>query len=372
MQPAAAIDHALPFRDALWVDVIDRSTACPHLSVQDLLHAGPPFRAAPPAPVAEAAVQALLYEGLAVDRAAAHALLAGGTVRLLPAQDHGVASPLAQVISASMPLVVVQQGAARGYAPVVEGPAPALRFGSVDAEAPRRLQRLGETLRAGVAPLLEREPPAIDALIRIAIAAGDECHARTGAANEAMVAALRGLDAGIAAVLRSNPGFVLALLMAAAAAALRTHGSAIEAIGGNGHAFGVRWQGDPEWRQMPADAPRGSRFAGFETRTPLGAIGDSALIDFCGLGGQALAAAPLLAAEWAAVLPPDALSRRSVLIDPRSGLVDPRRVAQSGLGPLIDLAILDRDGAGLIGRGCYGPPAALFAADSRIQFSFSR
>ncbi len=112
---------------------------------------------------------------------------------------------------------------------------------------------------------------------------------------------------------------------------------------------------------MPAQSPRGVRLPGADTPSALGAIGDSAVIDFCGLGGQALAAAPLLAAEWSEVLPADALTRRRELIDPHTGIVDPERIALGDLAPLINLAIIDRAGrAGLIGRGVYAPPAALF------------
>ena len=360
MPSSAKTDYAAPFRGSRWVGVVARSRACPDLGMWDLLHAGPPFRGAPPAPVREAAIQALLFEGLAGDRAEAENQL-GSPARLLPAQNHGVATPLAQVISASMPLLVVEQGAARAYAAVIEGPPPALRFGSAETTCRVRLATLATALTADVLPLLLREPTAIDAVIRIAVAAGDDCHARTGAANEALISSLRGLGAATARVLRANPGFVLAIFMAAGMAALRTHGCAVEAIGGNGIDFGVRYRGHAGWRCVPSEAPRGTRMAGLESQMPLGAIGDSVLIDFCGLGGQALAAAPLLAADWAASLPPDALSRRAALIDPRTGLVDPGRIVAAHAAPLINLAVIGSDaGAGLIGRGCYIPPLSLF------------
>jgi hypothetical protein len=176
-----------------------------------------------------------------------------------------------------------------------------------------------------------------------------------------MVSRLNGLDAACAADLRASPAFVLTILMAAAAAALRTCRCGIEAIGGNGIDFGVRRRGDRLWRQVPAEPPRGMRFAGLGAADALPAIGDSAVIDFCGLGGQALSAAPLLAAEWSGVLPADALTRRQDIIDPYTGIVDTDRVVRTALRPLINLAILDcRGDAGLIGRGFYAPPASLF------------
>ena len=355
------IDHAKPFAGALWFDVLTRAAVRPELSASILLHAGPPYRGAPPAPVINSAVQAMLFEGLAVDSPAAQALLRDGRVQLRPAQDYGIVTPLAQVVSASMLLLAVKQRGELAYAPMVEGPPPALRFGSDAASCRERLRTLNVLALSAIAPLIQREPIAVDELIREAIAAGDECHARTAAANGALIERLRGLDAESAARLRSNAAFVLPILMAAAAASLRNSGSSIVAIGGNGIDFGIRRRGEQSWQHAPAVPPHGPRFAGLDGQTALGAIGDSAIIDFCGLGGQALAAAPSLAAEWAAVLPADALSRRDSLIDPHSGIVDPERIVSNAMAPIINLAVLDHEGeAGLIGRGCYCPPVSLF------------
>jgi Protein of unknown function (DUF1116) len=364
MQCNQAIDFAKPFADAVWCDVVPRAAVCPELSSRVLLHAGPPYRGAPPTPVFHAATQAILFEGLAADATAARELMLQGQVELRPAQDHGIVTPLAQVVSASMLLVAVRQRDQISYAPIVEGPAPALRFGSPAPEALQRLRDLSIWIRASVAPLVRRHPVSIFDIIRAAVAAGDECHGRTGVANEDLVSRLRGVDSKGAELLRANPAFVLAPLMAAAAAAMQFHRSPIQAIGGNGIDFGVRRRGEAIWRQLPADAPRGIRPPSFDSSAPLPAIGDSAVIDFCGLGGQALGMAPQLMAEWREMLPADVLTRREAFIDHSSGIVDPERVARQGSSPLINLAILDRDGVkGLLGRGIYTPPPGLFCLE---------
>jgi Protein of unknown function (DUF1116) len=361
MPISPTLDLGMPFSEARWFDVLPRSAACPELSPKVLLHAGPPFRSAAPAPVINSAIQALLFEGVASDAAEARAFLASGEVELRPAQDHRVATPLAQVVSASMLLLAVEQRGEICYAPMIEGSAPALRFGSPAPECLQRMRDGGAWIVSDVAPSVRDAPVAIDELIRIAVAAGDECHARTSVANEALASRLRVLNAGGLERLRAMPAFVLPLLMAAACAVMRSRCCDIEAIGGNGLEFGVRRRGNREWRQLPAQAPRGSRFDGMGALTPLAAIGDSAVIDFCGLGGQALCVAPQLAEEWSAALPADALARRQSVIDPRTGIVDVGRILGSALAPLINLAIIDSDGAaGLIGRGFYSPPVHLF------------
>jgi hypothetical protein len=336
------IDFAKPFADAVWLDVLPRAAVCPELPYRVLLHAGPPFRGTPPAPVANAATQAILFEGMAPDAAGARDLLVRGEVELRPAQDHGIVTPLAQVVSASMLVVAVRQRGRIFHAPIIEGPAPALRFGSTAPETLQRLRDVGAWLSSAVAPIVRRHPVSIADVVRAAVAAGDECHGRTGFANEELVSRLRGLDASGVARLCANSAFVLAPLMAAAAVALQTHHSPIQAIGGNGFDFGIRRRGEAAWRRLPAEAPQGSQ-PGFDATVPLPAIGDSAVIDFCGLGGQALDGA------------------REGLIDPSSGIVDPERIVRQALSPRINLAILDRDGVrGLMGRGIYSPPVRLF------------
>ena len=363
MRPGGASTWGQAFTGARWIDVRPRSAVLPALSPQTLLHAGPPFRGALPTPVLQSAIQAMLFEGLAADEDAARAALLKGTIRLEPAQDHGVVTPLAQVVSASMALHQVAIGAVVRYAPLIEGPPPALRFGTQDPAARQRLRQLEALFAAEFAAQLRALPLTLSAIVAAGIRGGDECHARTGAAHAALCAALELRDRVAAAALAGNPGFVLPLLMAAASAALEHHNASIVAIGGNGSDFGVRYRTESTWRQIPATAPVGIRLVGQEKTLPLGAIGDSAVIDYCGLGGQALGASPQLAAEWQAYLPPDALSRRERIVAAHTGIVDAAAVAVSGLGPLVNLAILDASGqSGLIGRGVYVAPPALFAA----------
>jgi hypothetical protein len=144
--------------------------------------------------------------------------------------------------------------------------------------------------------------------------------------------------------------------------------SDISAAGGNGEVFGIRLRGEQAWRTIAAKSPVGTRFTGQEQTAPLGAIGDSAVLDFCGLGGQALHWAPELRQEWNAVLPADPALHRASTVSPLSGLVDGRLVHASQESPLVNLAVLDRDaGAGLIGRGVYRVPPSLFDSLPKAQ-----
>ena len=354
------------FAGASWMDVVRRAEVLPALDARTLLHAGPPLDGPPPPPMRNAAAQALVFEGLAPDLADGLAMLERQAVVLLPAQDHGVVTPLAQVVSRSMPLAVVGDGDCRVCAPLIEGAPPALRFGSPDAAS---LQRLAEVSAFGLGPLrdaLAREPVALAPVIGRALAAGDECHSRTDEAHRHLLASLTWLSPLDLSQLVGVRGFSLPILMAAAGWALRRHAAgqahAIVVAGGNGVRFGIRLAGSAGWHVATADAPRGVLFGAGGEADVLPAIGDSAVLDFCGLGGQALLASPALASEWQELLPSDAVQRCRDSVDATTGIVDARRVCASGQVPRVNLAMLDATGVrGLVGRGFYEPPVDLFA-----------
>ena len=107
---AAAVDALLAVRPS-WVDLQPASLCCPSLPRKGLLHAGPPLRSScspggVPAPVLNAALAAILYEGWAADEAGARELVRSGSVSFHAAQDHAVVVPLAAVVSPSMLLQV--------------------------------------------------------------------------------------------------------------------------------------------------------------------------------------------------------------------------------------------------------------------------
>ena len=369
LTPSDATRAARPFAGALWRNVTTLAQALPAHAPNLLLHAGPPLAdtrpAALPAALRQAALQAIVFERLADDAAHALQLLERGEVRLACAQDHGGATPLAQVVSASMPVALVGDDDSSAWAPLVEGPPPALRFGASDASARQRLAEWRDWSLADLAGQLRERPVSLAPIVERALAQGDECHARTAVANESLVRALQWHRPDAWERIAGFGGFVLPILMASAAWALRRTRSGIAAAGGNGQRFGIRMHGESVWRTIASTPPLGPRMPGLESLPALGAIGDSAVIDFCGLGGQALIWAPALQAEWRAFLPADWRERRDRIVDPDSGLVDAARVAATGSAALVNLAILDRDGArGLLGRGVFEAAIAPLLSDT--------
>lgn len=345
------------------------------LDGQTLLHAGPPFRdpAAIPGPVLNSAAAAAVFEGWAATEADARQAIRRGDIHLAPAQDHGVVTPLAFVVSPGMWVIRVSDAAGKAgprYAPVNDGPAPgALRFGGNDDARAARLTLLADIGPAWATAL--REPIPVLPVMQAGLRGGDDLHGRVMAANAALAAILGPrLTGGACEYFAIANQFVLNVLMAACAAMLGAGAGVagsrtVTAAGGNGIDFGWKIATAPGvWHTMPATTPQGPRFGNAGERRFLPAIGDSAVIDACGLGAAALRYAPEMVTALRGHVPDEyfdvAASRPFIGAHPAfppdlALCLDIDRAA-----PVrgVMLAAIDAAGdAGLIGRGVAPWPA---------------
>lgn len=339
-----------------WVGVSTLKTMLPDLSEHVLLHAGPSYGDHQiPQPVLNAAAQAVMFEKKAANIEAAFQLIEQGVFQLMSAQDFGVVTPLAQVVSVSMPVSIIQRGELTMLAPFAESSTPALRFGSVVPTAISAIHHLNEIAQTEIVPTLSTKPVNIAEIIFKALSAGDECHALVSHANEALLEQLPHLSASSKQLILANPNFVLPILMAASAVLLKTQTSGYIAAGGNGIQFGVKLHGQSAWQVVDAVPPAGQYFMA-EPPKALGAIGDSAVVDFAGLGGQLITLATSLSSVWDSKLPRNWQKIRDMVTDPVTGVVSEQLIQKNHVMPMVHLAILDASGEkGLIGRGAYCP-----------------
>ncbi len=332
-----------------------------------LLHAGPPFQpGAVVAPILNSAATAAVFEGWADNVEMARAAILQGRIHLQPAQDRGVVTPLAFVVSPSMAVLRVSdaRGAAVRYSPLNDGPPPgASRFGAVHSEQAARLELLRRTAPAFAAGL--SEPLPVLPIMQAGLASGDDLHGRIAAANAALVEQLAPRLSGEARDYLSLANqFMLNVIMAACAlmigAASGASGSRmVVAAGGNGAQLGWKIAGEPQrWHTIAARPPAGPHFPDAGEKRFLPAIGDSAVIDACGFGAAALRYAPEMAValrghvdeRWFTPVASEAFigAHPAFPTDLRLGLDLARTAPLRG----IMLAALDADGeAGLIGRG---------------------
>ncbi len=371
------------------------------LTGRRLLHAGPPIAWDRMCwPMRGAVTAAVLFEGWARTATEAQALAGSGEIAFSPCHALGAVGPMAGVISPGTPLLVVEDGvnktSAWGF--IADGPwGHQLRFGAHSPETLRGLAWIRDVAAPALQAVLERTGPIdLASLMAQAFGMGDEMHMRNAAATgllaRQLAAPLVGvvrdatdLEAIMRFVTRDNDQFFLAWSMCAAKAAAR----AIEGIEGstivstmarNGVEFGIRVAGlGDRWFTAPASVVEGLYFPGFSAADANLDTGDSAIMETYGLGGMAMAASPAVQKIVGAKSFADAVATTRQMAEICAGAnplfpvaplgwegtptgVDVRRVARTGIVPLINTAIAHRGAPRMIGAGVATPPLEPFVS----------
>ncbi len=385
-----------------WVDVRPAAEVLPSLAEQRLLlHAGPPIgweRMC--GPMRAAVLGAALLEGWADTPERAELLAATGKIEFAPCHDFAMVGPMAGIISASQPLIVVEDAVTglRAYSNLNEGRGRCLRYGALGDDVLHRLRwmsdRLGPSLQAAVRSLAE--PINLKTVIAQAVQMGDECHSRNNAASALLTRQLaaplaRQTDlGGIEALefLAGNDYWFLNFSMAAGKLAMTAgHGvdrsTVVTAYARNGVEVGLRVSGlGQEWFTAPAPPVDGLYFPGYGPGDANPDIGDSAIAEVYGLGGFALAAAPAIvgfvggttqdAVRTSVDMGAITVGRHRDVQLPALEFagspvgIDVRAVLDSGIRPAITTGIAHRTpGIGQIGAGITHMPVDCFLAALR-------
>jgi len=372
--------------------------AVPGMTPTTILHAGPPVSwEAMAGPMKGAVIGALIYEGLAADADAAATLAASGSITFAPCHEHGAVGPMAGIVSASMPVWVIENATHgnRSYCTLNEGLGKVLRYGAFSSEVIDRLRWMRDELAPALkAALAQTGGIDLRTMIAQALHMGDECHNRNKAGTSLFIRtvapglAKAGLPpetvARVLAFMHSNDHFFLNLSMPAAKAALDAgHGiegsSVVTTMCRNGVEFGVRVSGCPgnTWFTGPAQLVDGLFFPGFTAADANPDIGDSAITETYGIGGFAMGGAPAIV-QFVGGTPADALEYTRKMYEitlaentsytiPNLNFrgtptaIDIRRVVASGLLPVINTGMAHREpGSGQVGAGIVRPPRECF------------
>jgi len=370
--------------------------AAPGVRGRVLLHCGPALSyPQAPDPLRRSMQAAAVAEGWATGPAEAGELLAGGRIGLSPANEHRVVVPMATALGPGAPLYVVtnEAGGTAAFAPISQGPGEVAWFGCATDASIARLVFLRDVAAPVIRDVLRRSGPLdVLALAAQAVTMGDDVHVRTQAATNLLIKewlpwlAERGGGqvAGFARFLAANHLFFLTLAMAAARsltewAAGVPDSSIVTGMSRNGTTFGVRLAGSPQW--FIAEAPEVGHALYHPGRGPGdGArdIGDSAVLELCGLGAAAAAGSPAVAQLLGGSMGAAAAltERLAAVCAGRSGRfkipvlgnvgtplgVDVRKVAELGTTPAVTTGILHRSaGTGQVGAGVAEAPLACFA-----------
>ncbi|MCZ7562686.1 MAG: DUF1116 domain-containing protein [Burkholderiales bacterium] len=380
------VDIALQARD-VWPDM-----------GRTLLHAGAPLSwEAMCAPMRGSMIGAVLYEGWAKSPEEAEAMLGRGAIPFAQCHDWQAVGPMSGVISQSMPLFVVKNTTHgnTAYTNFSEGIGRVLRFGAYSQPVLDQLRWMETVLAPAIKAAVAHAHDGIDlkAIQSQALLMGDEVHSRNAAATGlffmAVAPALTGSDfdrakaAAALAFVAANSQFFLNLSMAAAKATMDAahgveHSSIVTAIARNGVTTAIRVSGlGAHWFEAPSDTPEGLYFPGFKQADANPDLGDSAICETAGFGGQSLAASPaLVKLVGGSVAQAIAYSREMAHIawtrNPTMSLpnlefagapagIDVRKVVDTGIRPVLTTGIAHRTaGVGQIGAGIVRVPMGCF------------
>lgn len=382
--------------DPVWVDVQPALQVVPGMTRDTLLHAGPPVEWERMAdPMRGAIIAALMFEERAATPDEALKLAGSGAIRFAPCHEHDAVGAMAGVISPSMPVFVVRNQAF-GNTAFCGWRDLAQASGCFDDETIKNMRWLRDTglpvLQAAVRARggLELKP-----LWGRALTMGDELHNRVSAgtsifAREMAPHIVRGVDDRTAAVevleyLSSFDLAIVPLTMAGCKAVMDAangieYSTVVTAIARNGVEVGIRVSGlGPRWFVGPARLVKGTYHPGFSEADACPDLGDSAIIESCGFGGCAIAAAPThitvrdepgAAARYTQEMYEITLARNPSYPIPALGFdgiptgIDLRRVMDTGILPIVDTPIAHKVAGrvrGVIGFGMSRPPIECFA-----------
>jgi len=401
---AEAVARILKAKPTL-VDVGIAGEVIPGMTKKTVLHAGPPIRwERMCGPVRGAVIGGLIYEGLAKDRAEAESLAASGDINFEPCHHHGTVGPMAGVVTASMPVWVLENTAFgnRAFATFNEGLGKVLRFGAFSEEVLARLRWIASDL----APVMKKAlalhgPLDMKNIIAQVLQMGDEGHNRNRAGTSLIIREFApclvrlGEDpekiAKILTFMNGNDHFFLNLSMPSCKCtvdpARGIEGSSIIiAMARNGTDFGIQVSGlGDRWFTGPASMVEGLYFPGYGPADAAPDLGDSVITETAGIGGFAMAAAPAIV-KFVGGAPADALAvtermyeitatendaYRIPILDFRGTPtgIDLRKVVETGILPAINTGIAHKDaGVGQIGAGLVKPPENCFK-DALVAFA---
>jgi hypothetical protein len=205
----------------------------PNMDKKTILHAGPPITwDNMSGPLKGAVIGGLIYEGLAKDESEARTLAASGEIKFEPCHHHSTVGPMAGVVTASMPVWIIENKAFGNlaYCTLNEGLGKVLRYGAFSEEVIDRLNWMEKVL----APVLKealalRGDIDLKSMIAQVVQMGDEGHNRNKAGTSLFIRELAPFivltgfsneeKADVLKFMHSNDHFFLNLTMPACKAA---------------------------------------------------------------------------------------------------------------------------------------------------------
>lgn len=397
-----ALENILNSRPKL-VDIRPAIEVIPGMKKNMLLHAGPPITwQRMCGPVRGAMMGALVYENIASTSEEAEKMLMSGEIKFSPCHDHNAVGPMAGVVSASMPVFVVENYVSnkKSFCTMNEGLGNVLRFGAYSDEVIEKLKWMEGTLFPSLkTAILDCGGVDLINIISQALHMGDECHNRNAAATSLFIRQItphlistcdRTVLRKVFEFMTGNNHFFLNISMAACKSIMDSaHGiknsTIVTAMARNGTDFGIRVSGlGDEWFTAEALIPKGLYFSGFTEDDANPDLGDSSITETTGIGGFAMACAPAIvkfvggsaddALNHTKEMGEITLSKSKSFTIPALNFegtptgIDVRKVLKSGVAPFINTGIAHKQpGIGQIGAGIVRAPMECFTKAAKAM-----
>ena len=379
------------------VDIAIAGEVIPDMDKKTIIHAGPPLEwNRMSGPLKGAIIGGLIYEELASNEEEAVKLAESGEIRFDSCHHHDTVGPMAGVVTASMPVWIVNNEAFgnNAYCTLNEGLGKVLRYGAFSEDVIERLKWMENTL----APLLKaalKLSGKIDLknIIAQVVQMGDEGHNRNKAGTSLLIRELAPFitltdfsnedKAEVFKFMHGNDHFFLNLTMPACKCTLDPasgvkYSTIVYTMARNGTDFGIRVAGlGNQWFSAPAEIIDGLFFPGFTLDDANPDIGDSCITETTGIGGFAMAAAPAIV-QFVGGTPQDAMNFTMSMYEITTkennvykipGLnfkgtptgIDIQKVIETGILPIINTGIAHKNpGVGQVGAGLVRPPMKCF------------
>ena len=380
--------------DPVLVDIAPAGEVIPGIEDRMILHSGPPIDWRHMCGAQRGAmIGVVLFEGWAKNGEEALKLLESGAIKLEPNHHHQAVGPMAGTISVSMPVWVVENKTFgnRAFCRQVEG---RQQFGDYSDSALEGLRLWRDvwapSLRKG---LLQMGGLPLKPIIAKALQMGDELHNRSMAASSLFANAMTApmIKGGVTtdhlvgtiSYITSHELIFLGLSMASGKASADPatgveYSTVVVTMARNGTEFGIRVSGlSDEWFTAPSPKVDGLYLPGYSEKDAGSDMGDSAITETVGWGGFVLCGATGILSLVGGT-PEEAMAYNremrqiTVTTSPNYRMpvlgfqgapvgIDIRKVVQTGIAPIIDTAIANKNpGHSIIGAGLVRAPMECF------------
>ena len=292
----------------IWVGVEKAIDVIPGMKKNLILHAGPPVTwNRMSGPQKGAVMGALVYEGFAKTPEEAEKLAASREIEFDPCHHHNTVGPMAGIVSASMPVAVIENETfgTRAFNTLNEGIGKVLRMGAYTPDVIERLKWMENIMLPVLSKAIKKAGRMeLKPIIAEALTMGDELHNRSRAASYLLFAKITPYllqtmediksTNEVISFMQANIHTFLPFIMASCKASLdpaRTvEGSTrVTVMSRNGTDWGIQVSGlGDEWFIAESPVPDVLLFPGFKKEDVGRDIGDSSIMETAGLGGLQL------------------------------------------------------------------------------------